>query len=173
MRNGPARSLPSTRRPKQSSASKECATSRTTTRGRASKTSIRLFCNPRWNRPGQYPAAPERKCEVGYDFCVYFDSSDLRPTSPKIPLESEDFTVPNRESFIMHGSHNESACLNNHFRPASKENTWMCSVAMPKQMKITSGTISFQCNMVLYACMKVLRQGLFPLLCSEEERLHE
>ena len=49
----------------------------------------------------------------------------------------------------------------------------MCSVAMPKQMKITSGTISFQCNIVLYACMKVLRQGLFPLFCSEEERLHE
>ncbi len=37
-----------------------------------------------------------------------------------------------------------------------------------KQMKITSGTISFQCNMVLYACMKVLRQGLFSLflLCG-------
>jgi hypothetical protein len=44
---------------------------------------------------------------LDYDFCVYFDSSDLRPTSPKIPLESEDFTVPNRESFIIDGSHNE------------------------------------------------------------------
>jgi hypothetical protein len=71
--NGPARSLPSTRRPKQSSASKECAMSRTTTRGRASKTSIRLFCNPRWNRPGQYPAAPERKCEVGCHFHSCFE----------------------------------------------------------------------------------------------------
>jgi hypothetical protein len=71
------------------------------------------------------------------------------------------------------GSHKEGVCLKNDFRPVPKENTRMWSVAMPKQMKITSGTISFQCNMVLYACMKVLRQGLFPLFCSEEERLHE
>jgi hypothetical protein len=40
----------------------------------------------------------------------------------------------------------------------------MCSIVMPREMKITSGTISFQCNMGLYACMKVLRQGLFPFL---------
>src|SRR6516225_2821818 len=71
--NGPARSLRSTLRQKQSSASKECATSRTTTRGRASKTSIRLFCNPRWNRPGQYPPTPESKCEGGCHFHSCFE----------------------------------------------------------------------------------------------------